>query len=218
MRNDELKPMAGRPDNHDLYELDILRHVEQSPRLNNRLAARKMGVSIKLAHEILKRMVTKGLLHVQVVHSRRWDYFLTPRGMAAKSRLTMEFLDFSLHFYREARKSSSQCCKDLALSGRCRVSFIGAGDLAEIVYLGVQEWGLELVAVYDDVAKGGDFMRIPIRPLTALAADASEAVIVCKYDPRQPMQPEFLPPGVARDAHDFVWIFNLHDRPQAEQE
>ena len=65
-------------DQHALYELDILKQVEQSSTLSNRMVARKLGVSIKLAHELLKRMVRKGLLHVKVVNARRWDYFLTP--------------------------------------------------------------------------------------------------------------------------------------------
>ncbi len=137
-----------QPEAHALHELGILRQVEDSSRLNNRLAAQKLGVSIKLAHALLKRMVGKGLLHVTVVHSRRWDYFLTPQGLTEKTRLTLEFLDFSLHFYREARRRSAQLCRDLAESGVRRIAFLGTGELAEITWLGMQEWGLELTAVY----------------------------------------------------------------------
>ena len=93
-------PSMTIPDPNALYELDILKTVEQNCRLTNRLVARKLGVSIKLAHQLLTRMVQKGLLHVTVVHSRRWDYFLTPTGLAEKTRLTLEFLEFSMRFYR----------------------------------------------------------------------------------------------------------------------
>ena len=197
--------MASDFEKHDLYELDILKHVEATPRLNNRLAAKKLGVSIKLAHELLKRMVQKGLLHVNVVHARRWDYFLTPKGIAEKTRLTMEFLDFSMHFYREARKASSQLCKDLATAGQKRVAFIGAGDLAEIVYLGVQEWGLELTAVYDAKA-GSEFMKTPVRPLAEISGDTSDAIIVCLYDTAHPMGSEYLPAGVTV-RENMHWVF-----------
>jgi DNA-binding MarR family transcriptional regulator len=197
--------MSQEIDQHRLYELEVLKHVEQSHRLSNRLAAQKLGVSLKLAHEILKRMVRKGLLHVNVVHSRRWDYFLTPRGIAEKSRLTMEFLDFSMHFYREARRRSAQLCKDLSLAGKRRVAFLGAGDLAEIAYLGVQEWGLELTAVYDDGA-GGEFMKIPVQPLAAIKDDRSDAVIVCLYDTSHPMSSNYLPPAVEA-GEKMRWFF-----------
>jgi len=194
-----------QPDPHALYELDILSHVEQTNRLNNRLAARKLGVSIKLAHEILKRMVHRGLLHVSVVHSRRWDYFLTPRGIAEKTRLTLEFLDFSLHFYREARRQSAQLCRELSEAGRRRVAFLGADDLAEITYLGVQEWGLELCAVYAD-ADRRTFMNVPVRPLAELPRSRHDAVIVCLYDKTQPMRAGWLPAGLELQAN-LHWVF-----------
>ena len=147
-------PAAANPVTpHAMYELGILRHVEETPQLNNRTASKKLGVSIRLAHDVLKKMVHKGLLHVTVVHARRWDYFLTPKGLAEKTRLTMEFLDFSMTFYREARRRSAQLCRDLAEAGVHEVAFLGAGELAEITYLGVQEWGLCLTAVYDGDAE-----------------------------------------------------------------
>ena len=193
-------------DRHALYELDILKHVENNSRLNNRLVAAKLGVSIKLAHEILKRMVEKGLLHVQVIHTRRWDYFLTPKGIAEKVRLTLEFFDFSMHFYREARRRSAQVCRDLAENGVREVAFLGANDLAEIAYLGVREWGLELTGVYDRPAAGRVFMNLPVRPLDELPAEPDGAVIVCLYDVRSPMQANYLPEGVARQ-ENLYWIF-----------
>ncbi|MCF7853981.1 MAG: winged helix-turn-helix domain-containing protein [Candidatus Pacebacteria bacterium] len=195
----------SRLDKHNLYELDILKHVEETPRLNNRMAARKLGVSVKLAHQLLKRMVSKGLLHVKEVHSRRWDYFLTPRGVAEKTRLTLEFLDFSMHFYREARRRSSQLCRDLAEAGKSRIAFLGAGDLAEIVYLGVQEWGLDLVAVYDDNDQA-TFMNRTVRPIRDMSSDGSDAIIVCMYNAGQPMGKQYLPEAVPRE-EKMTWVF-----------
>lgn len=222
-------------DPHALYELDILRHVEGDSRLNNRLASRKLGVSIKLAHQLLGRMVHKGLLHVRVVHSRRWDYFLTVKGIGEKTRLTLEFLEFSMHFYREARRQSAQLCRDLAEAKHREIAFLGAGELAEITYLGVQEWKLNLRAVYAEDGEGEaetgnskletgnpkletrnsklgtgksaiSFMGVPVRPLCELRSDPRVAIIVCLYDKDQPMRGKYLPPGVAADAR-MHWIF-----------
>jgi len=207
-----VSPAMPQLDQHALYELDILKQVEQSSTLSNRMVARKLGVSIKLAHELLKRMVRKGLLHVKVVNARRWDYFLTPKGIAEKTRLTVEFFDFSLHFYREARRRSAQVCRALSEAGRTRVAFLGANDLAEIVYLGVQEWGLMLAAVYDDACSGRRFMRVAVQPLSAFAADAYDAVLVCMYDARDPTGANFLPPGV-RAASNMWWFFRKETSP-----
>ena len=224
---------------HALYELGILKHVGETPQLNNRTASKKLGVSIRLAHDLLKKMVNKGLLHVTVVHARRWDYFLTPKGIAEKTRLTMEFLDFSMTFYREARKRSAQLCRDLAEAGVHDVVFLGAGELAEIAYLGVQEWGLKLNVVYAEdgervqrLADSGtatpptdtktgrpapnseiekrkaksSFMGIPVKPLRELRHERCGAIIVCLYDPAQPMRKQFLPEGVTADPR-MRWVF-----------
>ena len=192
-------------DKHALYELDILQQVERSSQLSNRMVSTKLGVSIKLAHAILKRMVQKGLLHVKVIHTRRWDYFLTPKGIAEKARLTLEFFDFSMHFYREARRRSSRVCRDLAESGVAAVCFLGAGDLAEIVYLGVQEWGLELVAVFD--ASRTTFMGLPVQPLHTFAESAPAVpVLVCLYDASEPMRANYLPTRIG-SAANLHWVF-----------
>lgn len=205
-------------DQHALYELDILRHVEQSSRLNNRQASSKLGVSVKLAHELLRRMVEKGLLHVKVVHARRWDYFLTPKGIAEKTRLTVEFFDFSMSFYREARRRSAQLCRDLAEQGFRRVAFLGANDLAEITYLGVQEWGLFLDAVYDMPEAAGvkprQFLNIPVQPLAAIGSHDTQAVIVCLYDAQMPMRERYLPEAIAQRP-DMHWIFDLAPQSRA---
>lgn len=193
------------PDRNAFYELDILRTVEQDCRLTNRLVARTLGVSLKLAHQLLARMVGKGLLQVRVVHARRWDYFLTPQGLAEKTRLTLEFLEFSLRFYRDARRRSSQLCRDLRRCGVRSVAFVGAGDLAEIAYLGVREWDLVLSAVYDD-DRGRAFMGVPVCRLEALDEAGADAVVVCCYDARAPLRTGYLPPGVRRQRR-MHWVF-----------
>jgi len=43
-----------------------------------------------------------------------------------------------------------------------RIVFYGAGDLAEIAYLSLQETNIELVAVFDDEKNGNRFMRYTV--------------------------------------------------------
>ncbi|NOY74280.1 MAG: hypothetical protein GXP32_00620 [Kiritimatiellaeota bacterium] len=200
-------------DKNGIMELEILKHVETSPRLNNRMVASKLGCSVKLAHALLGKLVGRGLLHVKKLHSRRWDYFLTPTGIAEKARLTYEFLDFSFHFYQDARKESSSVCRELLEAGCATVAFLGIGDLAEIVYLGIQEWELRLSAVYDD--QGGKFLGHPVLPLADLPDDDADAVIVCLYDKTMPLSINYLPDGV-QHMEKMHWVFepptkNSHD-------
>ncbi|KKR03863.1 MAG: hypothetical protein UT30_C0017G0002 [Candidatus Uhrbacteria bacterium GW2011_GWF2_39_13] len=189
---------------HDMLELEVLRHVEESPLLTNRRMADKLGVSVKLAHAILRGMVKRGLFHIKKHHSRRWDYFLTPKGLAEKVRLTREFLEFSMQFYQEARKASSQVCRDIAESGKRKIAFMGAGDLAEIAYLGVKEWNLELIEIYDDEKES--FLGIPVKKLDRISTSSSDYIIVCLYDKSKPMAERYLPQNI-RAMDNMRWIF-----------
>jgi hypothetical protein len=90
-------------------------------------------------------------------------------------------------------------------SGVRRVAFVGAGDLAEIAYLGVQEWGLELVAVYDS-ASGGQFMGLTVEPLARISSCDVPAILVCTYDAGEPMAHGYLPDGVERSER-MRWFF-----------
>lgn len=189
---------------NELFELEILKHVESTPKLNNRMAAAKLGCSVKLAHDLLRKMVDRGLLHVKKHHSRRWDYFLTPHGFAQKARLTYDFIDFSMHFYKEARKQSSMVCRQIAESGKKTVAFVGSGDLAEIAYLGVKEWSLDLAEIFDCEHKS--FLGHEVKTLDQLKNSKSDAILICIYDRNKPMSEHYLPPAI-QPKDNMFWIF-----------
>ncbi len=186
----------------DLLEYEILKHVEKTSRLTNRIAASKLECSVKLAHELLKKMVEKGLLHIKKKNSRRWDYFLTPKGIIEKGRLTYDFLGFSMHFYHEARKNSSQVCKEIIDSGKKTVALVGTGELAEIAYLGIKEWDLELNSVYGDK----DFMGIKHKKTNDFSAEIADAIIICEYDKKNPLTHNYLPNNLGK-TDNMYWVF-----------
>lgn len=194
------------PDSKRYYELKILEQVEAKPDLPRRVAASKLGVSVKLAHKLLTGLVERGMLHVTKKDSRHWRYVLTTKGFTEKARLTREFIEFSFEFYREARKRSAQVCRDLSEGGVKRVAFLGVGELAEIAYLGVQEWDLSLVEVFDTQRPGKAFFGCTVQPIERVAGCRAERIIVTTFNPKNPMSPGFLPAQVRADPR-MAWIF-----------
>ena len=182
-------------DRHAYHTFQILDHVEKTPVLTNRRVASKLNVSVRLAHGLLSKLVQKGLLHIRKRHARRWDYFLTPSGVAEKARLTYEFLDFTMQFYREARRRSAEALARLRKGGVKEIAFLGASDLAEIAFLGVREHKLKLAGVYDDAKAGGEFLGLKVRAVARLREDAPERVLVTAFDPALPMRERYLPAG-----------------------
>jgi predicted transcriptional regulator len=192
-------------DRNDLFRYEILSHLEESPVVTNRIMTAKLGCSVRLTHELLCELVKKGCVNIKKHNPRRWDYLLTPSGIAEKARLAAEFLDFTFKFYHDARKRSSQLCRELAESGRGKVAFLGAGQLAEIAYLGVKEWGLELLDVYSESGEGS-FLGLKAQPASEVGVTKAETVLVCLFDRSKPLTAGYLPEGMAK-LDKMRWIF-----------
>src|ERR671919_1579630 len=144
-------------------DLRVLEAVQQDSRLTQRGLASKLGIALGLANIYLRRMVHKGYVKVVNVQPNRISYLITPRGIAEKARLTYEFMDYSLHLYREVRQHLREVLQECAEAER-RVAIYGRGEAAELAYLSLKESGLEPVAIFD--ADGGDdFLGMPVRDI-----------------------------------------------------
>ena len=189
---------------NDILEFEILEHIESDPHISNRIIAEKLGCSVKLAHTLLGKISERGLVHIKKQNARRWDYFLTPKGVAQKAKLTYEFLNFSMRFYHEARKNSSQVCRNMSEKGIKTVAFIGAGELAEIAFLGVKEWNLELIEIFDDTAT--EFLGHNTLPLAEYTKATADAILICLYDKKNPMSKKYITNGITKN-NKMYWIF-----------
>jgi len=211
-------------DQQAYHTFQILDHIEKTPLVTNRRVAGKLNVSVRLAHRLLTQLVQKGLLHIQKRHSRRWDYFLTPKGVAEKARLTSEFLSFTMQFYREARRRSAEVLAGLKREGVRNIAFLGVSELAEIAFLGVREHGLNLMAIFDEEKAGESFLGLTVTPLAEIHNTNAEKILVTAFDPALPMGERFLPDGIPKMPKDdserlhkkLVWVFS--PAQQVEQE
>jgi DNA-binding MarR family transcriptional regulator len=138
------------PRNGNLAEtVELLDNVAGQDAPNQRALARKIGISVGLVNALVHRAVRKGLIKIKEVPARRYAYYLTPKGLAEKSRLVAEYLDHSLTFFRIARQDYSDVFTRCAAAGKKRVVLCGAGELAEIATLAVNGLDVTIVAVLD---------------------------------------------------------------------
>ena len=133
--------------------LELLQAIEQRSDVTQRHLAHRMGVALGLANSYLKRCARKGLIKVQQAPANRYLYYLTPKGFAEKSRLTAEYLSFSLSFYRRASESCACALVECRQAGIARLGLYGASDLAEIAALRALEQGVEVGCLCDSRAQ-----------------------------------------------------------------
>jgi predicted transcriptional regulator len=136
-----------QPRKDEAIVLGLLDAVDRDASVTQRSVARELGIALGLANAYLKRCVRKGLIKVNQVPTRRYAYYLTPKGLVEKSRLTATYLAHSLSFFRQARVECANLYAIAAQRGQVRLALIGHGDLAEIARLVAQDHPVEIVGV-----------------------------------------------------------------------
>jgi len=126
------------------YDLEILNHIEENPDITQADLATRLGVAVGSVNWYIKRLINKGYIKVTQMQRRRLRYLLTPQGLTEKARLTREFMQMSLHWYRLTRETSQRFLTEIKQAGFDTVCIEGDGDLAEIVYLSCLEAGVEV--------------------------------------------------------------------------
>ena len=88
--------------------LDILRKIKQKPNSSQRKLAKELGFSLGKLNYCLKALKDKGLVKVENFKKNpnkiNYFYILTPAGIAAKTKLTLNFMKKKIKEYDDLKK------------------------------------------------------------------------------------------------------------------
>ena len=154
--------MNTERDREDALTLEILDVIDRQKDVSQRHLASHLGVALGLANSYLKRCVRKGLIKVSQAPANRYLYYLTPSGFAEKSRLTAQYLSYSLSFYRKAGESCLRIFDQCERNGWQRLLLCGISDLAEIATLRAMERSITIVGIYDPMNERTTFLNRPV--------------------------------------------------------
>ena len=91
----------------DEYRYRILKLLESNPTASQRDIARELGVSLGRVNFCLQALVEKGLIKVNNFRKneskRVYLYYLTPKGMQEKTKVTVRFLKAKLDEYENLK-------------------------------------------------------------------------------------------------------------------
>jgi len=185
-------------DNQDLRTLKILEEIEKDKAPSQRYLAGKLNISLGLVNSFIKRLAQKGLFKIKNIPKNRVKYILTPKGAAEKTRLTYKYIQYSFQFYKSAREKLRILFYGLTKNGNKKIVFYGAGDLAEIAYISLQEVPIELVAVIDDNKAGEIFMDFVITTSDYLTTIYFDKIIITSIDETENILNNILKKGISR--------------------
>lgn len=158
--------------------LGLLESVERGGAQSQRRLASELGVALGLVNAYLKRCITKGLVKVSEAPARRYAYYLTPRGFAEKSRLTVEYLSYSFSLFRRAKADYMAALTAARERGLVRIAILGVSDLAEVAAICALDSGISIVAVVDAQSDQVRFAGVPVVKSLDEVADAIDGVLV----------------------------------------
>lgn len=197
------RPTVRRMDQASQHELRILTQIATRGDVTQRTLAKDLRMALGLTNLYVRRLVRKGYVKIGGVHPRRLRYLLTPQGIAEKSRLTYEYLQFSLWLYSHTRGQLAETLRPLIESGLTRFALYGVGEPAELAYLTLRQAGLEPVGIFAD-APAGLFLGLTVRPTAELEHTVYDRVVAAVFMPAPPGILDALTAVVAEDRLIFL--------------
>lgn len=158
--------------------LGLLESVERGNAHSQRRLASDLGIALGLVNAYLKRCITKGLVKVGEAPARRYAYYLTPRGFAEKSRLTVEYLSYSFSLFRQAKSDCAAILRAGYAQGVRSIAILGVSDLAEISAICALDCGIAIVAVIDAECELPRFAGVAVGSSLTEVRDRVDAVLV----------------------------------------
>ena len=187
---------------HQERNLEILTAIGEGRPLTQRALAQRLGVALGLTNLYLKRLAKKGFIKItefprKPYARKRLRYIVTPKGLLEKSRLTYDYMSYSLDIYRRTRGTLRDTLSHLPGNGTKRVVLYGVGEAAELAYVTLKELGLEPIGVFAREA-GGEFLGFPVRSAAEIVDEPLDGIIVATFERPEPYVAELTSLGISR--------------------
>jgi len=93
--------------NNNLDQFNVLRKINSKPNSSQRKLASELGFSLGKLNYCLKSLHQKGLIKINNFQKNpnkmRYAYILTPKGITAKTKLTINFMKRKMREYDELK-------------------------------------------------------------------------------------------------------------------
>ena len=97
--------------------LKVLRHLEDNPEVTQRELAAALGISLGKANYCMKALISKGMVKAKnfrnSANKRAYLYILTPKGIEAKTHISVGFLRRKVEEYEALRIEIEQLKTEL---------------------------------------------------------------------------------------------------------
>jgi len=179
-------------------DLLLLSELHRDGGATQRTLAGKLGVALGLTNLYLKRLARKGYIKITSIPRNRIRYLLTPQGFAEKTRLTYQYMQYSLSYYRDMRGRLKDMLSSLEWTTGQRVAICGTGELAELVYLALREMNIDCVGFIDGKLRD-TFLSCPVSSPDGIAAWHVDRVLIADLEHAGAYEEQLVQSGFPRE-------------------
>jgi DNA-binding MarR family transcriptional regulator len=179
-------------------DLVLLSELDRNGGATQRTLSTKLGVALGLTNLYLKRLARKGYIKITTIPRNRIRYLLTPQGFAEKSRLTYQYLQYSLSYYRDIRGRLKEMLSSLEGTNGQRVAICGTGELAELTYLALREMNVDCVGFVDGNTRE-TFLSCPVSSPDRIAGWQLDRVLIADLDHAAAYEEQLIQSGIPRE-------------------
>jgi DNA-binding MarR family transcriptional regulator len=150
MKIDNTNPF--KPSN-EIRDLRFLEELEKNPIVSQRELSHKFGIALGVTNACLRRMSRNGWIRIRDLNPRKIGYYLTPKGLVEKARLTLHLVSFRVQHYSELKRIVGKRLLEMQRDGMKRIVFYGVSDEMEVAYITLQGVNLKLAGIVEDDEK-----------------------------------------------------------------
>jgi DNA-binding MarR family transcriptional regulator len=122
----------------EMRNLQFLEELEKNPVISQRQLSHKFNIALGVTNACLRNMTRKGWIRVQGMNRRKIGYYLTPKGMTEKAKLTFHLISYTVQYYSDLKKRIGQKFLEMEREGLGRIVFYGVSDEMEVAFITLQ--------------------------------------------------------------------------------
>ena len=154
--------MNIRKDKNIKIQLKLINEIEKRESLSQRTISKELGVALGLANTLIKKFIKKGFLKLSQAPMKRYAYYITPKGLTEKTRLTAQYLKDSLEFFKTTRDEFESEFRKIKELNYDNLVIVGIGELAEIAIMASKLVNIKIDCVLDSKTNLNEFYSIKV--------------------------------------------------------
>ena len=194
--------------------LRLLDSVERGEFHSQRRLASDLGVALGLVNAYIKRCINKGLIKMRDAPAHRYAYYLTPRGFAEKSRLTVEYMSYSLSLFRHAKRDCQLAFANARSRGWTQFAILGTSELSDIAAICALECKISIVAVIDPESDASHYIGAPCVASVDDVPAGTQALLITDVNASN----DVVASAVAKFGQERVFTLDLISRDTTEDD